>query len=164
VQRRSARIAQRAQVLAATTDEIVWTLNPRNDSLRDLAGYLSDFAQSFLRASPARCRLDVTEALPEAPVSAGARHNLLLAFKEALNNAVKHSGATEVWVRIQAAPGMLRVAVEDNGRGFGTGPEAGKGDGLVNMRERLAAVGGRTEITSVPGKGTQACFLLPLSA
>jgi len=163
MRQRVTHIAHRAQALAATTDEIVWTLNPVNDSLRNLAGYFSDFAQTYLGHGMIRCRLDIGE-LADPPITAMTRHNLLLAFKEALNNAVKHSGATEIWLRIQTPPGRLQIVVEDNGRGFDAAQMATKGDGLTNFRERLAATGGVAEIDSTPGRGTRILFILPLPA
>jgi signal transduction histidine kinase len=130
--------------------------------VRNLVGYLSDFAQAYLRPTTVRCRLDIGDELTDRPVTAAVRHNLLLAFKEALNNAVKHSRATEVWVRIQTPPGMLRVVIEDNGQGFEPAKIAVGGNGLSNFRDRLAAAGGVAEIDSAPGGGTRVGFILPL--
>ncbi|MFM7101071.1 MAG: two-component regulator propeller domain-containing protein, partial [Verrucomicrobiota bacterium] len=137
------RLADRARQLAGTTDEIVWTLNPRSDSLPSLVGYLSDHAQTFLGAAGLGCRLDIPGEVPARPVDARVRHGLLLAFKEVLHNTQKHSQATEVYVRMHFPPGLLRVVVEDNGRGFPPGGEVPPGQGLESLRERLAAMGGQ---------------------
>jgi signal transduction histidine kinase len=104
----------------------------------------------------------VAEALPPALLTAQTRHDLFLAVKEALNNAAKHSGATEVWLRIRSEANELLVAVEDNGRGFDPAATNAPGNGLDNMRARLQAAGGRTEIVSRPGQGTMVRFRLPL--
>ena len=157
-----ATITDKARHLAAAMDEVVWTVNPKNDLLPNLASYVCDYAREFFRAASARCRIDVAEALPAAPLTAQTRHNLFLAVKEALNNVAKHSGATEVWLRIRCEGNELLVAVEDNGRGFD--PATGKvpRNGLDNLRARLQAAGGRTEIASHPGQGTTVRFHLPL--
>jgi signal transduction histidine kinase/ligand-binding sensor domain-containing protein len=157
-------ITDKARRLAAAMDEVVWTVNPKNDTVPNLASYLSDYAREFFSAASMRCRIDMADALPASPLPAQARHGLLLAVKEALNNAAKHSGATEVWLRIRCEAGELRVEVEDNGRGFDASAVTAGGNGLDNLRARLAAVGGQTEIISRPGRGTTVRLRLPLES
>lgn len=145
-------------------DQIVWAVNPQNDSLSDLVSYLSDYAQSLPQPTSCPCRLEVADGLPAIPLTAHMRHDLFLAVKEALHNAAKHSRATEIWLRIQCIAGDLCVMVEDNGRGFEPDvAEAGGGHGLRNMRSRLAAIGGRVEIASQRGKGTVVRFTVGLA-
>ena len=148
-------------------DEIVWAVNPRHDTLESLLNYLEKFAQDFLHTADIRCRLDLPEEFPAWPLTAEVRHNLFLAFKEALNNAVRHAAASEVRVALTLETGSLALAVEDNGCGFSAGARAGaastadrfaSGDGLENMRRRLARVGGHCEIHSAPGQGTKVVF------
>ena len=90
------RIFDTARELTRAMDEIVWAVNPQHDTLDSLATYLGRFAQGFLASAHVSCRLDVPMQLPTWPVTAETRHNLFLAFKESLNNAVKHSQTTEV--------------------------------------------------------------------
>ena len=80
--------------------EIVWAVNPQHDTLDSLATYLQKFAQSFLQTANLRCRLDLPMELPSWTVNAEVRHNLYLAFKEALNNVVKHAAASEVRISL----------------------------------------------------------------
>jgi signal transduction histidine kinase len=82
------------------------------------------------------------------------RRNILAVVKEALNNAVRHSGGSEVWLRLRREAGVLVVAVEDNGRGMNEADGAGKGNGLRNMRKRMETLGGSLEISSPPVGGT----------
>ena len=127
-------------------DEIVWAVNPRNDSVNSLGGYLCHYAQGFLEPTAIRCRLEMQEAEPDQALNSEQRHNLFLAFKEALTNIVRHSGASEVHIRI-AFEGNRRlgIAVEDNGHGLPT--SVGEGAyGLNNLRQRLAQIGGQCEI------------------
>lgn len=147
--------------LSITVDEIVWTMSSRHDTLPSLVGYLSNHAQEFFRYSNIRCRLDVSKNLPEVLVNSQTRHNLFLATKEALNNVAKHSRATEVILRAHYAEQVLRVAIEDNGRGFDTASDRA-GEGLANMRERLQALGGETVFTSGPGRGAIVTFTVDL--
>jgi signal transduction histidine kinase/streptogramin lyase len=154
-------ITEKARQVATAMDEIVWTVNPKNDSLPDLASYLADHAREFLRAANVSCRIDMMEDLPAIPVHAQQRHNLFLGVKEALNNAAKHSRATEVWLRISWRDHRLTVVVEDNGRGFTD--ETERGNGLGNILARMEAIHGRAEISTEPEKGSRISFILPLA-
>jgi len=145
-------ITHQSRELAKSLDEIVWTVNPRNDTLDRLAAYIVHYTEEFLDAAPIRCRLDVPADLPALPLTAERRHNLFLAFKEALNNVAKHSGATEVEVRLAVHPPWIELSVADNGRGFAK--PSSDGDGLLNMKARLADVGGEFVLTASPGGGT----------
>ena len=92
------RIYNTSRELTRSMDEIVWAVNPQHDTLDSLASYLGNFAQEYLVSINIRCRLDVPLHLPHWPITAETRHNVFLAFKEALHNVVKHSGANEVSV------------------------------------------------------------------
>jgi signal transduction histidine kinase len=110
--------------------------------------------------------------LPAWPLTAEVRHNLFLAFKEALHNVVKHAKASEVRVSLALEPNAFALAVADNGTGFvpagqGTEPQlspdrTAPGNGLANMRRRLEEVGGHCDIRSAPGAGTKVELGLPL--
>jgi signal transduction histidine kinase/ligand-binding sensor domain-containing protein len=150
-----AKISVTARQLIKSLDEIVWAVNPSNDTLAHLIDYTGQFALDFLRVAGIRCRLDFPEQAPAREVSTDVRHDLFLIVKEALNNIVKHSRATEVWLRIQATDSLLRIAVEDNGCGFDHPPDRPGADGLLNMRARAAEIGGNCRIESRGGDGTK---------
>ncbi|HEX3716863.1 MAG TPA: two-component regulator propeller domain-containing protein [Verrucomicrobiae bacterium] len=152
-----------ARRLGVTLDEIVWTVTSRNDSLPNLVGYISSHAQEFFHHAGIVCRLDVTKNIASVPVDSQTRHNLFLAVKEALNNVAKHSGATEVFLRIHCENNLLRISIEDNGKGF-TISQNRPGEGLTNMRERLRSVDGKAEFFTQPGGGTKVVFTLGVAA
>ena len=158
-------ISQRSNDMVAALDEIVWAVNPTNDHLGSLATYLSQFTEQFIRRTPLRCRFEIPERLPQLSLNAEQRHSLFLAFKEALQNAVTHAAASQLWVGITVQDGSLMIFLEDDGRGFqvNAAPKPGA-DGLRNMRERLGQLGGRCEIVTAPGKGTRVTFKVPLRA
>ncbi len=156
-------ITRKVRQLVTAMEEIVWTVNPKNDSLQGLAAYLCDHTERFLASAQVNCRLDVAETLPPLGLSAHARHNLLLAVKEALNNAVRHAAATQVRLRIHLAEAALWVTIADDGCGFDVAHPRRAGNGLLNLRSRLEAVGGRAEIRSAPGQGTTVTLVLPLA-
>ena len=161
---RMSQVSEKSREMVTSLDEIVWAVNPANDSLPSLATYLCQFAEEFLRATPIRCRLDVDETLPETALTSEIRHNVFLAVREALNNIAKHSEATEVWLRIQFRPHYLRISIEDNGRGFLHLSSSATGEGLANMRGRLEKISGRFECETQPGSGTVCRIELPLPA
>jgi signal transduction histidine kinase/ligand-binding sensor domain-containing protein len=156
-------MTEKARQLVAAMDEIVWTVNPRNDSVPNLASYVAEHARKFFSSATIHCRLDITADLPLLPVPAAARHNLFLAVKEALHNVLKHSRANEVWLRMRFAAGEFTLEVQDDGQGFDSIGVSGHGDGLENMRHRLESVGGHTLITSQPSHGTTVRFSLPVA-
>ncbi len=157
-------LCERARELATALDEVVWAVNSRRDTVRDFTSYVCKYAQVFLGASSIRCRLDVESEIPTAPFDLPVRRNLFLAVKEALNNAAKYSAAEELFLRIYRRDQKLIVAVEDNGRGFDSNLVNGEGNGLTNMAQRMAEIGGTCAISSQPGGGCLVAFTVPLPA
>jgi signal transduction histidine kinase/ligand-binding sensor domain-containing protein len=158
---RMGKISSTARQALKALDEIVWAVNPRNDTLGHLIDYAGQFALDYLRLAGIRCRLDLPEQTPARELSTDLRHNLFLAIKEALNNVVRHAQATEVWLRAKVAPDALEISIEDNGHGFAAAPDDALADGLRNMRQRLAELGGECLIKSHPGSGTTVVLHLP---
>jgi signal transduction histidine kinase len=158
-----ARMMQRAEELAHKLDETVWAVNPKNDSLRHVATYLCNFAKGFLEPTPIRCRLDVAMDLPDVALPAEVRHNVFLVAKEALNNAVRHSGATEIGLRMAFNDGAFTLEVADNGCGFATEAKCEVGNGLRNMAGRMEEIRGQFEVRSVLAKGTTVALRLPIA-
>jgi signal transduction histidine kinase len=169
------QIYSTARELTRAMDEIVWAVNPQHDTLDSLATYLGKFAQDFLRAAGVRCRLDLPLELPPLPLTSETRHNLFLAFKEALHNAVKHASATEVRIQLKIDPEEFTLSVEDNGKGLAAregisvaGGAAGPafrfetGHGLKNMRQRLVEIGGRCQVESNLETGVCVRFIVPV--
>ncbi|MGA2245226.1 MAG: two-component regulator propeller domain-containing protein [Verrucomicrobiota bacterium] len=157
------RIYDTSRELTRSMDEIVWAVNPQHDTLDSLASYLGNFAQEYLVPVGIRCRLEAPLHLPHLPITAETRHNVFLAFKEALHNVVKHARASEVSIFLNPDGLGFVLAVRDNGRGFDPAavPERpGRGNGLKNMRQRLEKLGGRFEIRSAPGSGAEIRFVI----
>ncbi|HTL72280.1 MAG TPA: two-component regulator propeller domain-containing protein [bacterium] len=161
---RIGKISGTARDAVKSLDEIVWAVNPRNDTLSHLVDYTGQFATDYLRDAGIRCLLDVPDQMPAREVPANVRHNVFLVVKEALQNIVKHAHATEVWLHVSTSDSGLKLTVEDNGCGFEQAPENAWADGLRNMRQRLTEIGGECQIHSNPGKGTTISVELPLPA
>ena len=164
------QMSDTARDLIRALDEIVWAVNPKNDTLENLANYICRHAGDYFQHTDVQCQFEIPLQVPDHSLSTDARHNLFLAVKEALHNALKHSGATEVRVRIEVLDRTLVVTLTDNGGGFAAqaaaaGPPGGRriGNGLANMRQRLEAIGGHSAITSEPGQGTTVTLTLGLT-
>ena len=155
-------ITDRARMLAASLDEIVWAINPANDTFQSLVDYFFPYAQKLLGRAGIRCRLKVIEPLPAGNLNAEERHEFFHAYKEALNNIIRHSGATQVQVAMSAVEGNLLIRIADNGRGLEDTAGKGAHHGLAGMRERLLRLGGRCEVARTAGSGTTVTFVIPI--
>ena len=166
------QIHNTARELTRAMGEVVWAVNPQHDTLDSVAAYLEEFGQNLLRTAGIRCKMDMPSQFPARVITAEVRHNLFLAFKEALHNAIKHAGASEVRISLTVKPAAFTLVVEDNGKGFEPEallarashgqPRPGAGNGLVNMRQRLAEIGGFCEIETAGRKGTKVTFTVAL--
>jgi signal transduction histidine kinase len=148
-------ISTTARQAIKSLDEIVWAVNPRNDTLAHLLDYAGQFAVDYLRVAGIRCRLDFPEQIPVRELSTDLRHNLFLVVKESLHNIFKHAEATEVRLRVVTGERALEIFIEDNGRGFASAPDNALSDGLRNMQQRMADIGGTFSVESRPGNGTK---------
>jgi signal transduction histidine kinase len=155
------QLSSKAKQVVSSLDEIVWAVNPREDTLRSLIDYIAAFAFEFLDSARIPLRLDVARGAPEIKLPTSRRHGVFLAAREALNNIVKHSGATEVMLRIAHADGLLEIQIDDNGCGFEPEYAAG-GNGLGNLKQRMIDVGGDCRIESRRHHGTTVFLTLPL--
>lgn len=153
--------AELARSLRESMGEIVWAIDPHRDRLPDLVHRLRQVASELcsepeLALAFAAPPDEVIEAVGLTP---NQRRHLLLFFKEALTNVVRHARASSVDVRIELALGRLRLSVRDDGVGFDAagapaGPGGRRGHGLASLARRAAELGGRLRLDSAPGRGT----------
>ena len=162
VRSRLDEIGGQAQRTVRRLEEIVWAVNPANDTLERFVGFFCKFAQSYLELTGVASRFDIPDRLPDVPLSSVRRHNLFLAAKEALHNAVRHGAPTQVVIRVVLHDGRLTVTVEDNGCGFTDTPVLLAGHGSDNMRQRMKRIGGDFERRTAPGHGTVVVLSLPV--
>jgi ligand-binding sensor domain-containing protein/signal transduction histidine kinase len=155
-------IAQTSRELLQTMDEIVWVVNPRNDTLENLVAYVAHYAVEYFQNTKIECEIRLPQEIPHCPLSSETRHNLFLTFEEALNNVLKHSAATKVKVEMSIKADDCEVKITDDGKGFevpvplaNIAPRGGRGgNGLRNMHQRLTDIGGECLLASRPGNGT----------
>jgi ligand-binding sensor domain-containing protein/signal transduction histidine kinase len=166
------KIVTSARATVQAMDEVVWAVNPENDSLDGLIGYINQYATQLFESTKVRCRLELPQMSPRLMLPAEVRHDLFLAVKEALHNVLKHAGASEVHVRVTETQGRVEIAVEDNGCGFDVAANNGHsngnggraGHGLANMRKRMEGIGGEMKICATTGKGTQLTFAVTVKS
>jgi len=156
------QISRVAQAGVKSLDEIVWAVNPRNDTLSDLMDYIGQYALDFLASAGLNCRLDFPDVPSQRQISGDIRHTVFLIIKETLNNVVKHAQATSVKIIFEVTETEMRWRIEDDGKGFEEAPDNALDDGLRNIRQRASALGGNAEIKSPPGKGTWVTVNIPL--
>ena len=159
------QISQTARETTRALDEIVWTVNPQNDTLEGLVNYICKYAQDYLAVAGVSYRFDVPSQLPARTIAPDVRHNVFLAAKEAVTNIVRHAKASAAWIRMKLEANSFTVEIEDNGRGLaGMDPEAAsRRSGLKNMRKRMEDIGGTFSMKSGSEGGALVCFMIPLT-
>lgn len=153
---------EEARSLLFTMDEILWAVNPQRDTLRDFASFVCKYAQEYLVPTQILCFFEVGPEISAAVFELPLRRSLLMAIKETLNNAVKHSDATELHLQIQWQGQWLIVVVQDNGKGFDLAAAKSGRNGLTNMGQRMNELGGHCRITSQPNRGCRVELSVPL--
>lgn len=156
------QICQTARMTTHALDEIVWAINPSNDTLEGLANYACKYAQEYLALAGLRYRADVPANLPATDIPPEVRHHVFLAFKESVNNVVKHAQASEAWIRLRLSPAGFILEIEDNGRGLGGSPAPQNRNGLRNMRKRMEDIGGGFSISPSTNGGTIVRLTVPM--
>ena len=155
-------ITQTARDTSRVLDEIVWTVNPSNDTLEGLINYICKYAQEYFEVAGVRYRLDAPSQLPETGITPEVRHNVFLASKESITNVVKHAKATEAWLRLRLEKGRFILEVQDNGKAPLNFEGKQSRNGLRNMRKRMEDVGGTFELVAAPEGGAIARLTVPI--
>lgn len=166
-----ASISDTAREVLHSLDEIVWAVNPQNDTLEHVASYLGQYAHDYFQLTGIECEVDLPAQLPVHSVSSQARHHLFLAVHEAFTNILKHSSATRSKVIIACSDSEFKISIADNGSGIdgsstktaGERSASATGNGLINMRQRMADIGGNCQIESKADGGTRIQFIFPLN-
>ena len=156
------QISLTARDTTRSLDEIVWALNSSNDTLESLMNYACKYAQDYFALARVSYRAELPTQLPPTPILPEVRHNVFLAFKEAVNNVVKHAQAREARVKLELQPDKFILSIADDGRGVGNLADKKLRNGLKNMRKRLADVRGEFEISPGENGGTVVRLIVPI--
>lgn len=148
-------------------NDIVWAINPGNDSIENMLLRMDAFARPLLQAAGIHWHFECDAAVKSARVDMFRRKNIYLVFKEAVNNAVKYAGCKNISVSISRQATSFRLQITDDGRGFNSQPPLSKnnnplsGNGISNMQRRAAEMNGSLHLNSIPGTGTTVSLEIP---
>lgn len=155
-------ISSTSRGLADKMGEIIWTLNPHNDTLSNLAAYLHEYISETTEQLPVKIDFFLPENIPDISLGHLPRQQIMLVTKEALNNALKYSKASRISFAISIEGRQIVFLLSDNGTGFDAGiyppQKNGKRNGLMNMKARMTAIGGDLVIQSAKSRGTKIIY------
>ncbi len=136
------------------TKDFIWSINPTNDNLYETLIRIKDFGDEIFFDSGTDFKAEgLDEKLKEKKHAPGTGRNLVMIFKEAISNAVKHSGASNVKLHVEEQPDLVVLSLKDNGKGFDYAKKNG-GFGIGNMKQRAQRIGGELEIIGNGEGGT----------
>jgi signal transduction histidine kinase len=141
-------------LLMEKMDDIVWSINPRNDSLEHLLIRVRHFATTLFEAKDIDYRIEIQKNINEVLLPVDCRQHIYLILKESINNLVKYARATQATIEVQFDRQHLQLCVRDNGCGFNAA-EPSAGNGLSGMQRRAAMMNAQLRIKTAPGEGTE---------
>jgi signal transduction histidine kinase len=155
------KIEDKSVHILSEMNDVVWLINPVNDSMEKLVTRMNDHALSLLSPMGIRFQYHTDSVVDQLAISMEERKALYMVYREALNNCAKYSGCSVVDASLVHSAGMLRMEITDNGRGFDQ-HTVKNGNGLFNMRSRAEALNGQFSLQTVPGNGTRIQLSLPV--
>jgi len=153
-------ISGTSRELVDSMGDIVWAVNPQRDHLFDLVKRMRRFASDVFSASNIAFRFDAPIDDRDIHLRTETRREVLLIFKEAVNNIARHSECTQADIEFKGQGGWLMLKLKDNGKGFDTS-RSFDGNGLVSMGRRAERLGGTLEVVSRDGEGTAVALKTP---
>jgi hypothetical protein len=146
-----------ARELIENMSDIVWLINPKRDSLYELFLKLKDGYEEILSHRQILLHINNLNFMEKISLPMEHRKNIYLIFKEAINNALKHSACSEISINTEVNGRLLTITMYDNGQGFDIHRRS-SGNGLENMQQRAQAIGGTVRIQSSAGSGSMIKF------
>lgn len=148
------KISNTSSEMVDKMNEIIWSLNSKNDTLRSLIAYSIKFVRGLLQDANIKLHYEEPKVLTDRILDSQARRNIYLCIKEAINNVVKHSGASSVDLSIEVND-LVKIIIKDNGNGFDKMNLPQFRNGIVNMEKRMEEINGCFEIYSMKNQGTE---------
>jgi signal transduction histidine kinase len=161
---KNSEISSTAQGVIDGMQEIIWAINPKNDTLTSLMAFIRSYGRDFVQSANKTFTFEAPENLPSLPLRTDVRRNLFLVVKEALNNAVKHSDANTISITLHSSEGAYTLTIADNGKGFSANaPRTNErgGNGLGNMQQRMEEIGGKYTLETAQNQGTAIRLTIP---
>lgn len=152
------KIKSNSRSLNNSMRDFLWALDPKRDSAYDLASMLKDFGEELFDKTTIAFSVDqIPSELHNITLTMDWKRHLVMTFKEAMHNVLKHSNAQNVFLNFEWSDQSFTICLRDDGRGFNL-EKASKGYGLRNMKLRIAEVKGDLNIVSQHGVGTNVTF------
>lgn len=153
-------IAEISRESVNSMSDIVWAINPNRDSVLEMSRRMREFAEEIFVEKDVRVNFNESEESKQLKLNMNTRRELYLIFKEAVNNAMRHSDCTEINIDFRIADGNIFLELTDNGRGFDVLQHC-DGNGLANMKNRAEKIGGKFEVSSKSGNGVKITVFAP---
>lgn len=150
------------KILISKVNEIIWALNPIHDSVRNLFDYINDYCKRFIDHDFLKGKIQISYPATNLTVSSAFRRNIFLVVKEALNNIIKHSGATYFELDLRVEESKFLLTISDNGYGFDELKVKSSGNGILNMKKRIIELNGTIELSSIQARGVSLKISVPL--
>ena len=155
-------ISRSSRELVDNLQDIIWVLNPRNDTLENLGAYIREYALKFFEPFETQLQFHYPDQVPTTRLSEETRRNIFLVIKETCNNIARHAWCNTVTIAMRQEPGAIVFSITDDGKGFDTDRVRQFGNGILNMKNRMEQIGGTYAISSAPGKGTTTQIRIPV--
>ncbi len=147
-------ISASSRELVDNLQDIIWILNPKNDTLDSLAAYIREHALQFFEPFETEVHFAYPSKYPDIKLSEEKRRNIFLTVKESFNNIAKHAWCNKVTVSIHYDAKDIHISIRDDGKGFNMSHVRQFANGLSGMQHRMEQIGGHFSIQSRPGQGT----------
>ena len=148
------RIKQQSYEISENLSDLIWAIYSGNDTYGQLFQRMKNFSFEILGAKDIYTQFEFSTSIQNHYARIDILKNILLFFKESVNNIAKYSGATEVKISLTELNSQLTLIIEDNGKGFDRSIII-EGNGLNSFNVRAKSLDGTCEIVSIPGKGTR---------
>ena len=155
------RITEEVTTSGQALDDIIWSVNARNDSMEEIIARMRRYAADLFDSSDINYQLDLDEAVAGKRLRMEQRRDVYLIYKESLNNIYKHANARKVWIRARINQRSFELVIKDDGKGFDPGQPSHR-NGLKNLRERVAKLNGKFNIQSGIEEGTTITISMPV--
>ena len=148
------KIAESSRDLVDNLQDIIWVLNPKNDTPESLSSYIREYGLKYFEPLSVQLEFVYPEQFSHLHLSEEQRRNIFLTVKESFNNIAKYAWCNKVTVTIEETGKEIHLKISDDGKGFDINKVRLFANGLKNMQNRIEQVGGSYSITSEPGSGT----------
>ncbi len=155
------KISANANELVNNLNEIIWSINSKNDTLPNLLAYIRSHVADYIEPHNIKLNIDIPEFIPNIDISGEKRRNIFMVVKESFTNIIKHSNATLVNFNVQLTRSEVSISIKDNGKGFKKENILSFKNGVRNMQERVESIGGQIDISG--DNGTAIILRLPIN-